>query len=122
DFQEVPAITHGDFFRLEMTLVVDGLVGLRDDKIFLPVAREVVDLVGDLAVHDLAIWRLDEAEIVDSGIARHRRNEADVRAFRRLNRANAAVMRRMHVADFEAGAIAGETARSKGRKTALVGE
>ncbi len=28
----------------------------------------------------------------------------------------------MHVADFEAGAVAGETAWPKGRKTALVGE
>ena len=31
---------------------------------------------------------------------------ADVRTFRRLDRANAAVMRRMHVTDFEARAIA----------------
>ena len=53
---------------------------------------------------------------------RERRDEADVRAFRRLNRADASVVGRVHVADFEAGALTGETTRSKGRQAALVGD
>jgi hypothetical protein len=35
---------------------------------------------------------------------------------------DAAVVGRMNVADFESGAIAGETSWPKGRQTALVGE
>ena len=63
---------------------------------------------------------LDEAVLVDARVARERRDEADVRTFRRLDRADAAVVRRVNVADFESGALAGETARSEGRQTPLV--
>ena len=69
---------------------------------------------------DLAVRRLDEAEFVDPGIGRHRVDQTDVRTFRRLDRADAAVVRRMNVADFEAGAIAVETAWPEGGETALV--
>src|SRR3546814_1219745 len=41
-------------------------------------------------------------------------------SFRRFERANAAVMRRMHVADFEARAFTRQTARSEGRNATLV--
>ena len=99
-----------------------GDVGLRDDIVLLAIAGEVIDLVGDAAIHDLAIGRLDEAEIVDSGVGRHRRDQADVRTFRRLDRADPAVVGRMHVAHFEAGAIPRETAWPKGGETALVGQ
>jgi hypothetical protein len=49
---------------------------------------------------------LDEAVLVDAGIARQRRDQADVRTFRRLDRADAAVVGRMDVADFESRALA----------------
>ena len=54
--------------------------------------------------------------------AKHESDEirSDVRAFRRLDGADAAVVRGMHVADFESGALARQTAWSKSRKTALV--
>ena len=42
--------------------------------------------------------------------------------FRRLDRAYAPVVRRVHVAHLEAGALAGETARPERRETALVGD
>ena len=51
---------------------------------------------------------------------RHRADETDVRTFRRFDRTNAAVVRRMNVAHFEAGAIAAQTARPEGGETALV--
>src|SRR6185436_16250694 len=72
------------------------------------------------AVLHLLVRRLDEAVLVDARIARERGDEADVRTFRRLDRADAAVVRRMDVADFESGALAGQTARSEGRQTPLV--
>ena len=79
--------------------------------------RHVVD---DAAVLHLAVRRLDEPELVDPGVARQRRDQADVRPFRRLNRADAAVVRRMDVADLEPGALARQAARPERREPPLV--
>ena len=70
-------------------------------------------------LHD-AIRRLDEAEVVHARVAGERRDQSDVRTFRRFDRAHAAVLRVMHVADFEAGALTREAARSERRQTTLV--
>ena len=51
---------------------------------------------------------------------RHRADETDVRTFRRFDRTNAAVVRRMNVAHFESGAIAAQTAWPEGGETTLV--
>src|SRR3569623_1447308 len=48
---------------------------------------------------------------VDSAERREAVDQADVRPFRRLDRANAAIVGRLHVADLEARALAGEAAR-----------
>jgi hypothetical protein len=77
-------------------------------------------VVDDLALLDLAIRRFDEAVVVDAREARQRRDQTDVRPFGRLDRTDASVVRRMDVADLEAGALAGQAARAEGRKTALV--
>src|SRR4051794_28498108 len=68
------------------------------------------DEVDDAPVLDLAVRRLDEPELVDPRVARRRRDEADVRPFRRLDRADAAVVGRVDVADFEARALTRQTA------------
>ena len=80
------------------------------------------DEVEHLAVLDAAVGRLDEAVLIDAREARERDDQADVRAFRRLNRADASVVGRVHVADFEACALTRKTTRSKGRQAALVGD
>ena len=69
---------------------------------------------------DLAVRRLDEAVLVDARVRRERRDEADVRTFRRLDRADAAVVRGVNVAHLEARALARETARPERRETTLV--
>ncbi len=51
-------------------MAVVGRVGLGNDVVFFLIGGEVIDLVGDLAVDDLAIRRLDEAEFVDAREAR----------------------------------------------------
>ena len=66
------------------------------------------------------VRRLDEAVFVDLGVGGERVDQADIRPFRRLDRADAAVMRRMHVAHLEAGALARQTARTECREAALV--
>ena len=63
------------------------------------------DVVEHASALDPPVGRLDEAVVVDPGIAAQRRNQADVRTFRRLNRADASVVRGVHVADFESRAL-----------------
>ena len=79
-----------------------------------------LDVVDDAAAFDLAVRRLDEAVVVNTREAAQRTDQSDVRTFRRFNRADAAVVCRVHVADFESGTLARETARPKGRETPLV--
>src|SRR5215204_6536637 len=106
----------------EATLRVERAVGLRDDEAVLLVGGQVVDLRGDGAVLDLAVRRLDEAERVDPAERGQRADQADVRAFRRLNRAHPAVVARVHVADLHAGPLTRQTARAQRRQAALVGQ
>ena len=75
----------------------------------------------DVAV-DLAEGRLDEAELVDPGVGGQRADQSDVGTLGGLDRADPAVVRVVHVADVEAGALSGQTARSEGREAALVGQ
>src|SRR5262249_11849330 len=67
-----------------------------------------------------AVRGFKETEVIDARKGGQGRNQTNVRAFRRFDRANTAVMRRMDVADFESGAVAGETARSESGQTAFV--
>ena len=97
-------------------------VGLSDRVLGFFHCRQIDNVVGQLVVDDLAIWRFDEAILVDAAESGQRVDQADVRAFRRLDRADAAIMGRVNVADFEAGAFAGQTAGAEGRNAALVGD
>src|SRR5207244_13359942 len=84
--------------------------------------REPADLPRHAAVLHHAVRRLDETEIVDARVARQARDEPDVRAFRRLDRAHAAVLAVVHVAHLKARTLAREAARPEGREAAYVGE
>ena len=117
-----PTRAHEHAVLEEPALLVDRRVRLRDDVLVLVVGREVRDLVGDPALLDLAVRRLDEAEPVDPAEGRQVADQADVRSFRRLDRAHAAVVRRVHVTHLEPGALTRQTARSERRQTALVRE
>ena len=66
------------------------------------------------------VRRLEEAVLVGARIHRQRIDQADIRTFRRLDRAHAAVVRRMHVAHFESGALARQAARPQRRDAPLV--
>ena len=83
---------------------------------------EVDDLVGDLAVLDDAVGRRDEAVLGDLRVARERADEADVRPLRRLDRAHAAVVGRVDVADLDGRALAGQAAGAERREAAAVGQ
>ena len=104
----------------EAAFVVQRRVGLGDDVLAFLDGRQVVDLHRDLAVAHPAVRRLDEAVFVQARVQGQRVDQADVRAFRRLDRADAAVVRDVHVAHLEAGALARQAARAQGRDAALV--
>ena len=92
-----------------IALAQTGLAGVGDG-----------DEVEGLTVLDAAVGALDEAVLVDAREAAERRDEADVRAFRRLDRADASVVGGVHVADFEAGSLTRKTTGSEGGEAALV--
>ena len=103
-----------------MSASVDRRVRLRDEEVFFTIAGQIIDLIGHATVFDFAVRRFDKTEFVDARERRHRADQTDVRTFRRFDRTNAAVVRRMNVAHFESGAIAGQTAWPEGGETALV--
>ena len=88
----------------------------------LGVGVEVLDFAGGLALGDLAVRGLDEAELIDLRVGGQRGDQTDVRAFGRFDGADAAVVRVMDVAHLEAGALPVKTARSERRQAALVGD
>src|SRR5207245_8977618 len=71
---------------------------------------------------DAGVRRLDESVRIHATVRREGADEADVRTFRRLDRADAAVVAEVHIADVEAGALTREAARPEGREAPLVGE
>ena len=78
------------------------------------------DFIHQHAFFYTPVGTLDKPVFVDSRKARQRRDKTDIRTFRRFNRTDTAVVRRVYVADFEAGALARQTAWSKRRKTPLM--
>ena len=95
-------------------------VRLRDRELALLDRRQVIDPVGDAAVLDAPVGRLEEAVLVGARVNRQRVDEADVRPFRRLDRADAPVVRRVHVAHLESRALARQAARAQRRDAPLV--
>src|SRR5690606_286439 len=97
----------------ERAFGVGRRVGLGDDVLPFFHRRQVHNLVRHLSVHDFAVRGFDETVLVDARIGGQRVDQTDVRTFWRFNRADTAIVRGVHVADFEAGALARQTARAK---------
>ncbi len=94
-----------------MSSTINRRIRLRDKKIFFAIAREVINLVRYAALLDLSIRRLDETKLIDARERAHRADQANVRTFRRFDRTNPPVMRRMNIAHFESGAITRKATR-----------
>ena len=104
----------------ELALLVEVGRGLGDVLALFLEGRVPRHLVGDLALGHAAVRRLDEAELVDASEGGQRRDEADVRTFRGLDGADAAVVRGVDVADLEARSLAREAAGAERAEAALV--
>ena len=97
-------------------------VGLGDDVLGLFHRRHVNHLFGDLAVLHPPVRTLDEAILVDHRVGGQRVDQTNVRPFGRFDRADPAVVGRVHVAHFETRPFTRQTARTKRRQAALVGD
>ena len=104
----------------ETAVFVHGSVGLGDDLILFAGSVEMHDFIGAAAVADHAVGRFNEAVFVHLGVGGQRNDEADVRAFRRFNGADAAVVGGVNVSHFKARALTGKTAGAQSGKTTLV--
>ena len=110
----------GDRLRKEVALVIERRIGLRNDERLFTIGREIIKVTGDAALLHATIRRFEKPEIIHARERRERGDETDVLTFRRFDRTDASIVRRMHVANFEACAIAGKTARPESRQASLV--
>ena len=118
---EVAAIPRDD--RLTLQLAVDHRgIGRSKVCLMLLVGPQPDDVVSELALRHLAVRRDEKPVGIDARIDRQARDQTDVRAFRRFDRADAAVVGDVHVAHLEAGPLAIETARAERREPPLVRE
>ena len=99
------------FLQVGVGLQHLGLLQVIADAVIAVAGIHHADEVEHAAILHLAVRRLDEAVIVDARIATQGRDQADVRTFRRLNRADTSVVRRVNVADFKSGALTRQAAR-----------
>src|ERR1019366_7561786 len=110
----------------DIALVVERGRGLSDDLILFVGGIKPGDLIGNvstmLVVRDLAVRRFDETVLVNGGIGGEVRDQADIRTFRCLHGAEAAVVSLVHVADLKAGALAAESARTHSVESALMND
>ena len=121
---EVGVQTCFDTVAHEGAVVIKGCVALGNHFSLFDFGCQVYYLVVvevDLGILHLTVRRLDKAQVVDLGINAERRYKTDIRAFRRLNRAQTAIVGIVHVAHLETGSLTRKSARTQGRHTALVG-
>jgi hypothetical protein len=96
------------FLRAKLAIGLFGLSALNDvaDLVIRVAGVQDAHLVDDHSLNHLAVRAFDEAVLVDARKAGERGNQSDVRTFRSLDGADAPIMRGMHVAHFESGALA----------------
>src|SRR6202012_789607 len=103
-------------------LLVELGVRLGDDLVLLLGRVVADDLAGEDAVLDDAIRGGDKTVLGDLRVGRERSDQADVRSLRGLDRAQPAVVGRVHVADLDRGTLTGQTAGTERRQAATVGQ
>ena len=113
-------LAHQDPIVLERAVRVEQSVCLGDDMVLFRRRSEVVDLGADFAVDHPPVRSLDEAVAVDLGVCGERADQADVGAFRGLDRAHPSVVRGVNVTNLEPGALARKAARAECREAASV--
>ena len=120
----VVAVAAGNTAADKAVVLVQWLVGLRNNILVLLVGSHIDDLIGDDAggLVNAAVRCLHKAVLVDLGVGSQIGDQTDVRAFRRLDGAQTAVVGVVNIANLEACAVTGQTAGAQSGQTALVGQ
>ena len=84
--------------------------------------RQVFNITRHYTIDHFTIWCFQKTVIIGTRIHSQRVNQPDIWAFRRFDRADTAVMRRMHIAHLKTSAFASQAAWAQGRNTALMGD
>ncbi len=114
---KVSTVATRDGFRYQPACSVQFRVGLGNDVFVTLDRREKLHFISHTSLNDFPIRRLNESELVDPRVGCQRCNQSDIGAFRRLDRTNTTVVRRMHVSNFEPGPLSREPAWTKSRQT-----
>src|SRR5262249_50108702 len=104
----------------QLTRGTGARVGLRDRKLAFLDRRQIVDAIAHAPALYPPVRRLEKAVLIGTGVHRERVDQTDVRTFRRLDRADAPVVRRVHVAHLESRPLARQAAWPERRDTPLV--
>src|SRR5207253_10972450 len=119
DVTKIPAEARDNPILCQFVTVRRGIGrGQVRERLF--VGAQPGDLVAELALGDLPVWRDQEAVFVDSGVNAQAGDQANVRTFGCFDGANTAVVRDVNVAHFEAGPFAVQAARSESTQTPLM--
>ena len=112
----------------EMSFLVQGFVGLGHHEIILLVGSQVHNLIRYPWIRRIrglihhTVRRLNEAVLVHPCIGCQGVDQTDVRTFRRLDGTHTTVVGIVYVTHLESGTVPGQTARSQGGETALMGQ
>ncbi len=111
-----------DFRILKMAFLIQRFICLRHDIVVLYISSHINNVAGNNAslFINTAIRCLYKAILIDTGKSSKVRNQADVRAFRCLNRAHTAVMGIVHITHFKSCTITGQAPGAESRETALM--
>ena len=125
DNRIISILTALDRFTDERTVIVQRRIALSDNLVFLLFRCQENDILVvhiHLGILHTAVRGHDEAEVVDLGIHTKRRDQSDVRTFRRLDRAQTAIVGIVDITHLESSTFTRQTAGAQGGETTLVGD
>ena len=104
----------GDQIIRKATFFIQRRVSLGNNVVTFFNRRQILNIVCDLAINNLAISCFDKAIVIYPGKQRQRVDQTNVWTFWCFNWANSTVMRRVYVTYLKAGTLTGQTAGAKG--------
>ena len=97
--------TRRDTFVNKTTIFVEFGGSISNNHVFFLAGIDIDNFISYLAVFNDAIWRLNEAIFVDTGIGSKVKHETDVTTFRGFNSTDTTVVSWVSITDIEAGAF-----------------
>ncbi len=119
NFQKLTPAANGHFAD-EFPVVIDFRIRLSQHHRLFLVGGQIVNFIRHPAIFTNPVRTFDKAEFVDPRVNAQRVDQTDVRTFRRFNRTNPAIVRRMNVANLESSPLPVQTARPQRAQTAFV--